>query len=394
MKPWLRQILEVLLLGAMLVMLFRLSPILIQPKLVNYDDFVEYWSAGRLNLSGANPYDPEQLRPLQLQTGRTFRVPVMMWNPPWTLAFAMPFGALDYPFSRLLWFVAQTALLIFCASFIWGSYRGSAKHRWVAWLIAFTFVPALFLLKTGQIPAATLLGAVLLLMFSQKPTWWLASLALLFITIKPHTLYLVELAFFFWTISRRRWDVLAGSMVGILLATAISLLFNPLVLKQYIYAINHYPPSYWATPTLGGGLRYVLGIDKIWLQFVPSVLGVAWFCFYWAKERLAWKWPEQLPLLVAVSVLTSAYGWTCDYIVLLLIILPVVAAIVQRGLDPGTLLALTLFLGINVAALVANTNGVIQNDFWFMWLAPALVGWYFLMVRMKLSGWASERGCP
>jgi hypothetical protein len=382
MKPWLRQILAVLLLGAMLVLLFRLSPLFMQPKIVEYDDFVEYWAAGRLNLSGANPYDPEQLRPVQLQTGRTFQVPVMMWNPPWTLPFVMPFGALDYPFSRFLWFFGQTALLIFCASFIWRFYRGSAKYRWVAWLLAFAFLPTLFVLKTGQIPAAMLLGGVLLLMFSQKPTWWLAGLAVLFITIKPHTLYLVELSFFFWIISRRRWDILAGSGVGILLATAISSLFNPLLVKQYIYAIIHYPPSSWATPTIGGGLRYVLGVDKVWLQFAPSVLGVAWFCFYWAKERLAWKWSEQMPLLVAVSVLTSSYGWSCDYIVMLLIILPVAAGIMQRGFGAGPLLVLSLYLVIDVASMAANIKGIVPDDFWFMWLAPALVGWYFLAARL------------
>src|SRR5690606_16719256 len=28
-------------------------------------DFVEYWAAGRLNADGGDPYDPEQLGPLQ-----------------------------------------------------------------------------------------------------------------------------------------------------------------------------------------------------------------------------------------------------------------------------------------------------------------------------------------
>ena len=69
-------------------------------------------------------------------------------------------------------------------------------------------------------------------------------------------------------------------------------------------------PPRWATPTIGGTLRYFLGADKVWLQFVPTVLGVTWFCFYWLKERLTWNWPEQMPILVAVSVLTTSYGWT------------------------------------------------------------------------------------
>src|SRR5262245_54052354 len=49
-------------------------------------DFVEYWAAGRLLADGENPYDPEKVKDLEKEAGRT-EEPILMWNPPWALPF-------------------------------------------------------------------------------------------------------------------------------------------------------------------------------------------------------------------------------------------------------------------------------------------------------------------
>ena len=378
-NPWLRQLLAALVLCFSLIILFRLTPQLTSEKILKTDDFVEYWAAGRLNLTGGNPYNPAELLPLQLQAGRLDGVPVMMWNPPWIMPLVMPFGALAYSFSRLLWLLSHTIIIIFCASYLWRYYHGSPTHIWLAWLISLIFLPTLFLLKTGQIPTVLLLGAVLYLMWTERHDWWLLSLSILLITIKPHTLYLVIIAFFFWAVDNRRLDVLLKSGLGLVMGLCLSLIMNPQVLHQYFYAISHYPPSDWATPTIGGTLRYFLGVNQVWLQFLPTFLGLIWFYFYWRKVRLTWKWSEQLPVLITVSVLTASYGWTCDYVILLLPILSVATELLRPPIKWTAYLSFFLFVTIEAIAFAAHGN---SNDFWYMWLAPALAGWYFLSVRL------------
>ena len=82
------------------------------------DDFVQYWSAGRLQLQGRNPYSPELLLQVQRAAGRTGDRPLMMWNPPWTLFFVMPFAAVSHPVARLLWLLLalsqRLVVPIFC----------------------------------------------------------------------------------------------------------------------------------------------------------------------------------------------------------------------------------------------------------------------------------------
>jgi hypothetical protein len=99
------------------------------PSFMQADDFVEYWSAARLNLSGGNSYDPKQLTPLQLQTGRLEGVPLMMWNPPWTLSLVMPFGLRSYPSGRALWLLLNIGSVFFCADWFWRFFDGSARYR-------------------------------------------------------------------------------------------------------------------------------------------------------------------------------------------------------------------------------------------------------------------------
>lgn len=379
MKPWLRHLLAVVLLGAMLFLLFRLFP-LVMVKGEKHDDFVEYWAAGRLNLRGDNPYSPEQLEALQLQTGRTYQVPVLMWNLPVILPLIMPFGAIAYPFSRLGWFLGHLVLICFCAGYVWRLYGGPPRFTWVACLLAFTFIPTLFVLKVGQIGAFMLFGVVLFLRFTQRQAWWLASLAMFFMAIKPHVVYLVPLAFLLGALSQRRWALLIGSGAGILAAVGIALLCNPLVLWQYYEFISSHPPD-GMTPSLGGVLRYYWGPEKLWLQVLPAALGATWLVFYWFKHRLSWNWLEQMPLLLTVSVLTASYGWTYDYVVLIPVIMAVAARLVQRDLDQTAVLAIVLYAVINLVLLAMNLTGVIREDFWFMWLAPAMAGWYFLLAR-------------
>src|SRR5262249_2023736 len=112
---------------------------LTDPALLRPSDFVEYWSAGRLNLAGGNPYDAQELFPLQHDYGCPDARPVMMYTPPWALPFVMPFGVLDYGTARLAWLLLHFGLVLFCADLAWRLLGGAPGRRWVAWGLTLTF---------------------------------------------------------------------------------------------------------------------------------------------------------------------------------------------------------------------------------------------------------------
>ena len=133
----------------------------------------------------------------------------------------------------------------------------------------------------------------------------------------------------------------------------------------------------------------LLGRDRFWLQFLPPLAGIAWIVPYWHRHRQCWDWLEQLPLLLLVSLLTTSYGaWAFDLVVLLLpawrvgVNLTDAAPLIRRA-------ASIAYLSVNALALGLNLAGV--DGFWFLWLTPATLVAYLVLLRW---GRSVESGLP
>jgi hypothetical protein len=330
-------------------------------------DFVEYWAAGRLNVHGDNPYEPERIQQLEREAGRTSDG-ILMWNPPWTLALVMPLGLLDVRTAHLLWLALQFAVLAWCADVLWRLYGGPAARRGVAWLLAFLFLPTLLSLTAGQIAPLVLLGAVLFLVCHRQGHDTLAGAATLLLAIKPHLSYLFWIALVLFCFRQRRWSMLGGGLLAGLIAVGIALACNPAVLGQYWQTLTHQPPAQYRSPTLGTVLRLLLGEGSFRLQFLALIPGLVWFVPYWLRHRDRWDWNERLPLLLLVSMLTAAYGaWPFD---LVLLLVPVIQVAARRCGSP-VLPAALAYGAINAVAAVQLACEA--EYFAFLWMTPALL---------------------
>src|SRR5438876_3343474 len=86
------------------------------------DDFAEYWAARRLSAAGRNPYAPAEMLQEERRIGWQQPDPDMMYNPPWTLALAMPMGAPSFHTARSIWLPLQLFVTLWCASALWMLY--------------------------------------------------------------------------------------------------------------------------------------------------------------------------------------------------------------------------------------------------------------------------------
>ncbi len=375
----------ILLVFGLVVLIIVTSQAAIRPDWIQIDDFIEYWAAGRLNLMpGADPYDPVQVETLQKQIGPIL---VMMWNPPWMLTFVMPFAVLGYALGRSLWLIFHLALVFWAAEQLHRLSDAQSSRRWLSWLVVLSFGPILHTLRKGQSGILLLVGVVGFLYGMTRKQYLLAGALAMLVMIKPHVLYLFPLAIFVWSVRQREWRVLAGFALALLITSLLPWVVNPDVWRQYFYATTHYPPADWATPTLGGLLRFIFGIDQFWLQFVGPALGLMWFFFYWRRHGKHWDWQEHLPLLLLVSVATAAYGWSFDQGVLVVAMLPVVLGLAQRPWSSKKVLLLGAYALINVIVL-----SVMIQEFWMWWLAPAYLGWYLLSKKVTLAREVTAEG--
>jgi hypothetical protein len=343
-----------------------------------------YWAAVRLDLQGENPYDPERVLALEREAGRDESHPVIMYGPPATMTLFMPFGLLPSRAAQFAWLLFHlVVVVVFCADRLWRLYGGPTAYRGLAWIIAASFVPTLILLWAGQIASMVLLGIVGFLYFARQGRWWLAGAAVALTTLKPHLVYLFWAALILWTIQRRRWAVLLGCGLALLAATAVPILFNPLLLQQYRQALADHPPTDWVTPTLGAALRFGFGEDKAWLQFLPTLFGLLWFVFYWAARRRTWQWAQQAPVLIFVSFLTTFYAWSHDLVVLLVPVLQAAVVCLLSRRRWMAYFAFGAYLIVNGIAFAGCLSA--HSDFWLIWVAPMLMLAYFMIFH-----WAAK----
>ena len=342
------------------------------------NDFVEYWSAVHLLLQGGNPYSPADLLGAQQAVGWSQSMPLVMWNPPWTLSFLLPFGFFGFETAQFFWFLLNALMIFLGAQLLWQIYGGAQDRSRIAWLGALGFAPTYFVLLLGQIGPVILSGLVIFVYFAKRGAWTLAGIGLTLISIKPHLLYLCWLALLCNAFKERSWRILGGLAGAGTIVAVIPLFLNPQIYGQYFQLFGSdkvIQPIEWATPS-GVAAGELLAIRGNWVRWLPSAIGAIWFLWYWSRWAKNWEWIAQLPLIVLVSVVTASFVWTFDYIILLP---AVIQSAVWLSKYQGSLARKTIvmvFLAVNAFLLVARF--FVVNDFWYFWIAPAFLTLYLL----------------
>jgi hypothetical protein len=340
------------------------------------DDFLEYWTAGRLILSGNNPYSPELMLSMQKEVGWPHPYPVVMYNPPWTLVVIFWSSFFSYPTARVLWLLVMVGAILLSADLAWRHYGGSAQYRWLAGCLALLFIPALKSLNLGQINPLVLLGLVGFLYFNRRMQWKAAGACLVLAAIKPQLIYLLWPALALWVFVYRKWSLVIGGAVVTMGGLAIPMLLYPELLRGYIEMTLYYPAAvWWGTPTWGALLRVWFGSHLVWLQWIPAIFGFVWLAVYWRQNYVTWEWSRSLPHILLVSFLTGIYGWVHDQTILILAIIQAAILLLNKP-NPGVVAFYVVFNGLLFAVMVAGTGSI--SEVWTILVWPLLYAWVYL----------------
>jgi hypothetical protein len=356
-----------------------------RPSLISSQDFSQFWAAGRLDLSGENPYDPDRIGDIKSRLSglnETPKIVSIAYNPPWAVPIFMVLSLIDYPLSRLIWLLLSVLILMYCASRIWRLYGGAERLRLIPILAAFTFGPTFVMLRQGQVTPLVLLGVVgFMNQIEFKGNEWLAGVFAALVAIKPQILFLFWIALVSWGIDKRRWRAIVGLGLTLGVSTLMGMAFNMRLLSQYMTTAFKYPATVWFTPTIGSYLRLVFGQERAWLQFIPPLAGVLWFVVRWKNRHTHWRWSAELPSLIFVSLFTTPFGWTYDYAVLLVAIIPAAIVTFESQSRRNVAYAASAYLGINLVYLVLHIS---YTDQYFGWFLPAF--WIVYLAVGRITG--------
>ena len=295
-------------------------------------DFVEYWTSAHLFVSGKNPYSVGEVSRYERALGWAQPTPLMNPTPPWTLPLIAPLAFVkSYSMAWVLWVGTLTMMVFFSSRQLLDLYaKGRRVFRsesyWSEAAIGFTFVPVLYCLKFTQITPFVLLGIASFLHFQNRNRPILAGLSMTLAAVKPHLVYLL---FASLVLSIRRKEsriVLFSLLLTVAALSAISAAVCPGVIHDYLEFSRSGYLKIWPS-AIGALLRLSGSAESFRLQFLAPLIGGFWLLCYWEKLAKHWDWRERMPMLITVSVLTTAYGWIFDQVLLLVPIIALSAAL-------------------------------------------------------------------
>jgi hypothetical protein len=315
------------------------------------------------------------------QLGQIQNIPMMLY-PPWVLPILAPVGLIPYSISYLAWLLLNLVSILITFEIAWRIYRGPKEKKRLALLIVITFFPTFFVLTMGHITPVILLGIVGFLYFVEKSpsnslAYMVAGAFAALTTLKPQLTYLFLITIFAWTIYQRRWFVLLGTTLTILVLSIIALIINPQIFNQYLIAISEYPVGSWPTPTFGTILRRIMGWNLFWLQFIPSILGLGWLALYLKNHLKEWCWSCETPIILLVSIVTSSYVWTYDMVILVIPLIFILVRFIKFGYSRSSLIILIIFIIINIIVWTLHMNFFLLlftlDDSFFFWYGLVLL---------------------
>ena len=351
-------------------------------------DFQIYWAASYLLAQGENFSDPSNLLAVQQQLSGwddTDNV-LVTWNPPWFLVWLIPFTYIEFDRASWFWFLINLSLLFTSTTLFWLLCSQSPQIQRRSWLgisVGILFLPTITTLLVGQITTLVLLGLVGFLHFRKHQSFLYAGLFLSLTSIKPHLVYIILPIVLLDALISRRWRIIIGFTLPILIGTLIAFLLRPTFLGEYILLMKSGRVLTYSPPTLSSMISLWLGWPWFKLVSVLMILGssLGWW-FYWRSKDLDLVNVVSITLLV--SVITAPYGWSFDVVILLIPLIQCFIWILEKHIPRKVKVIVCLvYILANGGVLYQRTLGVGEEAyFWFPLVLAAL---YVFCWRFRIT---------
>lgn len=342
-------------------------------------DFIQYWAAEQQLAHGANPYDVSAIYRLERSRGMEEDFPKVTVSPPIAFFLAAPLGYVSAKTGLVLWLLLTLGCAALAMLLLW-LLHGRPESRWH--VLVFVFPPTLSCLMAGQLGVFFLLEVTAFL-YWRRTRPWLAGAALALCALKPHLFLPALVVLVLESAVRRSFRALGGLVAALAVCCGLTLAMDGQIWAQYGEMLHAARLMDVFIPTLSVGLRFALDHSARWIEFAPEACACAWAAwFYWAR-RARWEWTRDGLLVLAVSVVCAPYAWFTDEAVMFPAILAGIYAR-EKSVRAWVLLGL-----ITAACFVGVFREMQLPSAFYLWTAPAWLGWYLYASRGNQSASAA-----
>lgn len=377
-----RNIVFVIVLGIILTTLIQYA----NPE-IGKRDFLAYWSASHLFVTGDHPYQLSAISTLQQSTRpesiSSDQDVINAWNPPWLVLLLSPLGILPFAIAVPLWIFCNMLLIGLALILSWQMCSPSQRSRGIliVFIAGYLFGETISYLAIGQITALVLLGMLLSIWCLDRHLDLLAGAALLLAVIKPQIAYFFLLIVLIWIIQQQRWKVIGGFLISASASLIIFWIFEPSWVRDYISLLNSLPYTSIYTSTIGSFIATIFHTKIFYFSGVILIFFIK--PFLRIVEIEGWFTAMNLALLISLPL--SPYGFTFDQIVLLPSIVQVISWLWNGEFSKKTAILITGCL-ISFYAIVLKMLSLGKLEYYYFFVIPVLLLAIYLLSRKMMHG--------
>jgi hypothetical protein len=284
-------------------------------------DFYDFWAGGRAIVEGRNPYNPADWKAIRSAfegdwVANSFSVYPLLTN----LLFA-PLSLLPLSIAASVWLILSQFMVLGSVLLCITSADFEGWRRYLIFILigVILFRPTIVTVRNGQLGGFLLLLLSLSIWLWKRGHWFLGGLTLGFFATKPSLAVPFFLVFGIWFLIKRRWNVIGGMVISVVLLFVSFLIFdidwffawlasgsNKLVLME------PYVPSIWGLVASLTGRSYHWFVYGAMITLL--ILSVTFLSLY-RKRGL----DEFLLVifLIPITILLAPYIWNYDQIYLI-----------------------------------------------------------------------------
>jgi len=360
------------------------------PSAIGRGDFRAYWSTSYLLFQGQNCADDSLLLDIQnSKTGWPRDYPMRIWNPPWVTAWFLPLAFLNFQLATRIWLLINITLVLMCIFLSWRMFIDQAKDKRRLWLLALgaiLFPSTIVAIFMGQVNLLVLAGLVLFLWLTRNGHDIGAGVALSLTMVKPHLIYLALPIILLAVLMERRWIIILGFGASLFFSLAIVFFQRTSFIQECLTITGSSNLSSWQTPTLTTFLQVSLGL---WWMRIIGLFLMPIAVLLWLHFRDSLSFLIMLDLAIIVSVITSPFGWSYDFVVLLLPLMHLWSWLLTGKFNRLETLLLVV-VTVSMYLIYYYQRVQTPNEMYFFWLPMIIGGLYFWTLRRlkdrKLAG--------
>ena len=351
-------------------------------------DFFSFWLAGRMVLSGEDPYSPQAWAEGHMRFEATWRSdPTFLYPIPVAILFA-PLGLLPEEQALIGWVFLLELMILLSGILLMGRLGLGRLSPFAFPLVAglALFRPTWALLLSGQFSGLLLLACALAVFLWVRGQWFAGGAAMAFLLLKPSIGIPVIALTAGWLIVQRKSRALLGLATAALVLVLVTLPVRPGWPSEFLtIATTKLTHTFGFTPTVWGLSAYLSGYAGL-ASIGIGLLATCVLLIVWGFVILHWRGRIDpglgLGLTLCVALLATPYAWPYDQILLVIPILLIVSSLITEGRP--FLIAASFFLLVDgLAVVLVLASMPLQMEVWsaLLPLAVFLAGLLVLLTK-------------